>query len=123
MQHPYRGWSLDAEGNVIPIICAREPHPMTINKQDWHHNPCMAIRRGTMALYEIFGFDAESPHWDTAIIRADTEEHAKSILADHLAGDISDDTFWGSAEPMEDWEIREVPEDEKIIFFLGGGCR
>lgn len=74
-----------------------------------------------MAIYEISGFD-RAPHWDTALIEADSESDARSIFREQIAeGNAARPSEVWNVQPEEAWIVRPAPSP--LLFILGGGCR
>lgn len=80
-------------------------------------------------IFHIHGFSGVAdmgggPHWDAAIIEADSAEEAEDRLEAWLADNAEDcETIWaGSLIPREKWRTYEV-EERPVIFVLGSGCR
>jgi len=80
-----------------------------------------------MKLYTVFDFD-EGPHYSFAIVRADSEDAARSVLDRYIKehkdkdGDYSCEGVW-NPHPAEDWDVREVPATDDVVAILGAGCR
>lgn len=73
-------------------------------------------------LWHISGF-TEGPHWDAAIVRADTADGAKVKLGARLAATRhNDDTLWDLVAP-EKWQVTADGHADDVIFVLGSGCR
>lgn len=75
-----------------------------------------------MSFWRIWGFD-DGPHYDTAIIEADTAEdaldHLESLLEAHRNEDgWTLETVW-SVTPRARWMVREFDGE----YVLGAGCR
>ena len=71
-----------------------------------------------MKTWSITRFDSdESPHWDTAIIEAETAEDAVKRLDALLCAGLPE-TVW-NPRPWQEWKVREFDGE----FVLGGGCR
>lgn len=83
-----------------------------------------------MTTYRIFGFD-EGPHWDSAIVEAESPEAARAALLAVLTGDDRPETAWTwrDDEPQtaeerpkpEDWLVTET--SGPVLFVIGSGCR
>jgi hypothetical protein len=69
-------------------------------------------------IWRISGF-SKGPHWDHAIIEAETEEEAREILHGILDYD-SPEEVWEKL-PDEGWRIKESVRP--LRFVLGSGCR
>jgi hypothetical protein len=75
-----------------------------------------------MSVYRIRGF-SEGPHWDVAVVEADSEESAEEILRAHLST-VESDTVW-TITPEDEWEIYEHNSmaEGAVYLVLGAGCR
>jgi hypothetical protein len=76
-----------------------------------------------MKLWRLWNFDT-GPHWDAALVRAETEDKAKAILASWIAED--EDTrpseVW-ELKPLDEWRIALQADATPVVFVLGAGCR
>lgn len=79
-------------------------------------------------IFSISGFD-DGPHWEEALVEADSADAARAILAARLAEHEADaehygpkhiDTVW-HPQPQKSWRVTE--EDSPLLFVLGAGCR
>lgn len=73
-------------------------------------------------IYRISGFD-EGPHWDAALIEAESQEVAVAILTARLEPDkdgLRPDGVW-TPQPSADWYVTQAVEP--LCFILGAGCR
>jgi hypothetical protein len=71
-----------------------------------------------MKIWRITSF-SKGPHWDHAIVEAETEEEAREILLAALKDDQIEDVW--ERLPMEEWRVRESVRP--LLFILGSGCR
>ena len=75
-------------------------------------------RLADMKIWRISSF-SEGPHWDHAIIEAETEEEAREILHDILDYNKLDEVW--KKLPDDAWRINESVRP--LRFVLGSGCR
>jgi hypothetical protein len=77
----------------------------------------------TVKLWRISEF-TEGPHWDAALVFAETEDAARAALSARLSGedDRPSEVWSESVLPAEDWRVSEAPA-EGVVFVLGAGCR
>jgi hypothetical protein len=78
-------------------------------------------------IYSITNFSPRSyPHWDTALIEADSEQEASAALIAalirHNSGEEYIDTLWADVE-IDQSKWRVAPAETPLRFILGGACR
>lgn len=78
-------------------------------------------------IYRILDFTPGEPHWDTAIVEAESPEKAKDILKAYLdervaADDLPETVWeWDASETTESWRVAEARGP--LLFLIGSGCR